>query len=194
MFVISSCTSAEKVKVEEKIVNHNTDKELNYNLTKNIVKNYGQWKDERVQKHLATQLKKVDQKPFELVLLNTSKIIVQPGFERTLFVSKGVFESIEYENEMLFLVFRSVALLKNNAILEQYKLIKSQEVSESLLKLPTQSEQKNSEPLSGSWFDAGGLYDYPAQVFLKANEEAIDLLKKANFDVRGSISLVKRIY
>jgi hypothetical protein len=192
-FLISSCTSAEKVKVEEKIVNHNTDRDLNLSLTKSLVKSYGQWKDDRVQKHLVNQIKKIDKSPFELVLLNTSKIIVQPGFERTLYISKGVFESIEYENEMLFLVFRSVVLSRSNAVAEQYKLIKSQEVSESLLKLPTQSEKKNVEPLAGNWFEAGGLFDYPSQTFLKACEDTIDLLKKGNIDIRGSISLVKRI-
>lgn len=202
MLLVIGCQSAPKNASEPSVISADREKAYSLQLSRNLAKTYGAWHDgyvEKTVKNLAKKLIEVDPEykkdlsDVQILLLQTSQPLLGAGLSHTIYVSQGLLWSIQFENELAFLIGTQLALLKDGMPLRNFTEEQGQDVMGSVLRLPTMPETVGSNDLlKKGWFESGGFFDFGSENYLEADRESIRLCHAAQFDPRGSTTLFQR--
>lgn len=193
-FSLTACQSIQKKQAVAEIVPADREKAMAEQLGRNLDQAYGAWSDPDVEQILNSTLAKLhpELKGCRVHLLSTRDPYVAAGLGDTIFLSRGAIEAIVYENELAFVLATQLALIKEKVPTLAVASLQGQEVSESLIKLPTAPPVVQKDYLERGWFEPGGLFDYGSTAYLKAELEAVHLMYDAKYDPRGAITLIQR--
>lgn len=201
MFALSACQSSPKPHAEQQILPLDKEGPLALELDENLYKAYGRWTDpavEHILNGLLDRLASFDSKFADatkgtyVVLLKTKTPYIAPGLARRIYLSRGMLSTTLYENELAFVLATQLALIKEHATAKNLATLHSQELGESLVKLPTSPPSSEKNYLDRGWFEPGGLFDFGATAYVQAEQEAIELMYKAKYDPRGAITIFQR--
>jgi predicted Zn-dependent protease len=202
----SGCSTAQKKNAEQQIVPVDREASLAERLEKELDRAYGEWKDPAVEKLLHKILKKLAASSetngadaafvsdVRIHLLKTKVPYAAPGFNKTIILSRGIFDFLRYENELAFLLGSELYLLRDRASARNLANLQGQQISENLITLPTnpQAIAGGRDHLAGEWFEPGGLFDFGSEAYLKAEAAAIKQAYGAKYDPRGAVTLIER--
>ncbi|MGE4232322.1 MAG: hypothetical protein AB7F43_03245 [Bacteriovoracia bacterium] len=197
------CQTAPQKQAQNKILPPETESALSEQLTANIEKQYGKWNDKVVFETLNDMLRKIiegENDPelktklagTEVRPLVTETPLIAPGIYKVIYVSKGMVKFTSYENELSFALSLAVSLLKSRETANRLTELRGQEISQTVVSLPTAPVTKKPDPLEKNWFAIGGLFDFGKSNYLKAVREGVRLSYSANFDPRGALTFISR--
>lgn len=196
------CQSAPKTTSEALVIPPEKEKEYAVQLSRNLAKSYGAWHDPFVERSLKTLAKKlVDADPeykkdlsdIRVFLLASGEQLLGAGLSHTIYVSQGLLVSVQFENELAFLLGTQLSLMKEGLPLRNFTESQGQDMMGSVVRLPTMPETSGSaDLLKKGWFESGGFFDFGSENYLNADKEAIRLCHAAQFDPRGAPTLFQR--
>lgn len=195
----TGCKSAPKKNAEQQIISREREHTLTGRLTENLDKAYGPWNDAeatRILNSIVDRLVAADPNYSDVAgtkvhLLSPSAPYFAPGLGKVIYISRGALAGIAYENELAVLLGTQLHLVKERATARNLATLQGQELGESLILLPTAPPAMQKDYLSKGWFEAGGLFDFGDNVYLKAEQEGVQLAYKAKYDPRGAITLAQ---
>lgn len=202
--LLASCQSASAVKDEsgaEAVVVPEKEIELSARLTQNLERAYGAWKDAHVEGllvQLTSTLLAQDEALRRLAAGVKVRLLASPlpfavaGPNKIIYVTRGALASAQYENELAYLLSGPLVMIRDEVPLKRLRALQREEIGSGILVLPTAPPSLRFDFLASGWFEAGGLFDYGAEVYLNSDREAVDLPYRAKFDHRGAASLFKR--
>lgn len=200
--LVLGCASAKRKHAEQQIVPADTESAVGAELSKNLDQAYGAWKEPRVEQILNEIVAKIvasdasykdSVSDARIHLLSTGTPLVAAGLNKTVYVSKGLLNALQYETELAYMLAMQLALLKEGVPARQVATLQGESVGESLIVLPTTPLDDQADFLRRGWFEAGGLFDYGNEAYLKAEAEAVRLIWSSKYDPRGAVSLVQRL-
>ena len=137
LFVVCGCQTAQTPRAaEQKIVPKENESALATQLDHNIDAAYGAWKDPTAEKIINEMLQRLassdpgygETKGAHVHLLSTSTPYIAPGFDNTIYVSRGTLSAVSYENELAFLLGTQLALLKEHATIRNLASLHGQDM------------------------------------------------------------------
>ncbi len=179
VFLLSGCASAPEKSNSTVPISKEQEAAIVSDLVHGLESKYGAWKDGVIENSLSVLIIKLSaknesfrskplQRSVRIHLLATPLPIVSAAPGGLIFISRGALKSIQYENELAFILAAPLAMIRDE--------------------IP----QKRIEKPSVGWFEPAGLFDYGFDAYLKADREAVQMLHEVKFDHRGAISLMKR--
>lgn len=198
---VVGCQSAKRKKDEQQIIPSESESRVGRELTRNLDQAYGAWNDSRVEQLLNEMIAKIASadpvykfsvSDARVHLLATSTPLMAAGLGRTVYLSRGLLESVSYENELAYLLGVQLALLKEGSTKENLATLQGQSVGENLVVLPTTPLEDAGDFIKGKWFEPGGLFDLGNDAYLRSEKDAVGLIYKAAYDPRGAVTLIQR--
>jgi predicted Zn-dependent protease len=175
---------------------------LSQQLTRGLAKSYGILRDPVVEKNLYRVASALlasegsvirDVKSLKLVLLNTDDVLGGAGLSDTIYVSKGLLKTVQFENELAFVLAANIVLLDRGVPAANFADSNSHEIVSSVVQFANLGQGSSSLPmLRERWFAVGGFFDFGSQRYLDADIEAIRRCYAAQFDPRGAATLFAR--
>lgn len=197
--IVSGCQTAQKTQAIQEIVPAETEASLSNQLTTNLVRRYGLWPDPETNEMvsaLTAMLVQADPKlkstPTEVKILLTQDPIMAPGFQNVIYVSRGMLQTVHYENELAYVIALQLSFIKEAMVRKRFAELRGSQIGENILFLPTKPIVLESDPLEKDWFEPGGLFDFGSQLYLNAQREAIHHIYQAKFDPRGCSNLIQK--
>ncbi len=172
------------------IKNENTVNSINFvedesriatEMSKKIKSRLGYWKDSVVlnQLHLISSQLIINHEELQknlnevkIELLDTDNLVLTAGLSSQIYISKGILKSVQYENELAFLIATALAMLSE--------------------RLPQDKLKTISEIPTSDWFEKNGFFDYGIVKVEEADQRGIDIIISSKYDPRGATSILKR--
>ncbi len=193
-------TTSTKKKALEEIVPKESEKPLTEKLSANIANQYGKLPSERkaksFQEFTAALLKKLHKTEIKIEFLNTNHTLIASAFTPVIYISKGLIEEFEYENEMAFFLAMQIYFIQEKVTSQRYALMKGEQIGENFIVLPTNPmgfATPVKEPVSKGWFDKDGLFDFGLDAYALGIQKATALIHEYNYDPRGGVNFFRRL-
>ena len=201
MFGLVGCSSTSKKNAETADADPlKNEQQLAEDMNHNIEASFGAWKDPRVENYvqsLVTRLISNDTtlrdklSGVRVRLLNTDVPLIGAGLAKTILLSRGVLNSVEYESELAFVLSSAILLMRDQYPQKKYLAERSDELQSKVLVLPMNPQGLSLAVLDSGWYERGGFFDFGYDAYFKAEQEAIRVVQSSHFDHRGAVSLLK---
>jgi predicted Zn-dependent protease len=201
IFLLAGCQGAPPRPADTQIIPESAHQEIEKKLATNLVAKYGAWNDkvaEDAVNFICARIVAADpslQKNLgrlRIKLLASEHNYSAPGLDDYIFVSKGLLRTVEYENELAFVIATELELMRSKETVKSLTNLQGQEVGENLIVLPTSPPITGKDFLERDWFEPGGLFDFGNEAYLRAAGDAVRLTWSAHYDPRGAVTWVQR--
>jgi predicted Zn-dependent protease len=177
VLLLSSCTLKQPPKVTRSVLTESDLSQYEAKLTQLLNNKYGKRSDHAAASAVALVLKTLKADDYySVILLPTPRHICIAGVQSRVYLSYGLLDVIQYENELAFLLARELYILRSRLIADRIEYLGLR-------------DHLKIEDL----FEGQKIYQLDRLKALEADRMAIRALYGANYDPRGGVSLMMRI-